>query len=106
MAVKTGGYYLDIYKGKTFVESKQGFSDKKDALMWLYKVKPSKAFLMKERTIIHDDGDWESDDKIVAEINRVKRKAGYVMVYQVFDPYLGDDYKWDISPKGTLVNKR
>ena len=106
MVSKLGDFYIIEYSGKKEKDVHFGFKTKQDALAFIVRKNMSKADINRTRTIYYKDGDYDDDDKWIGYVNRVKRKSGYAFVYQNADPYLGEDYKWDVTPKGTLTHKR
>lgn len=106
MVSKLGDFYIEQKIGKSIGESKFGFKTRQEALAYIVAMGFKHADIFRERTVYYKDGDYESDDKWVGYVDRVKRKSGYVFIYRNADFILGEDYRWDVTPRGTLTHKR
>lgn len=107
MASRMGDFYVIEYSGKKLKETHFGFKSKKDALAFIVRKGMTKADINREREVFDKEfQEWESDDKWIGYVNKVKRKSGYAYVYQNADFVLGEDYKWNVTPQGTLTDKR
>lgn len=82
--------------------------DKKEALMWAYKYANSQPMKI-ERTqdIIDTYGDNDSISKPIGVVKEVQRKSGRAVVfYNIPTDSSQDLYMADLTPNGTLKNKR
>lgn len=85
--------------------------DRKGALMWAYDYvlkHPTQAiYLDKEQDIIDRYGDNDTISKPVGVVKVVQRKAGRAVIfYNVPIDTSQDEYMADLTPQGTLKNKR
>lgn len=83
-------------------------ADRKGALMWAYAhATTTPMWIDKEQDIEDKYGDIESHSKVIGVVKAVTRKSGRVVVfYNVPTDTSQDEYMADLTPQGTLKNKR
>lgn len=115
------GYYIVVERKGKYITESEVLPTKKHALAWAYNRLPNtctgtlmrsvKKFDTHRDAYLYSQGsrrvDWEEDDKLIGRVRFVRRKAGYFPIFEdegILWGYEGDT--WDVTPKGTLINRR
>lgn len=111
-------YYWNIYKAekderygwipKDFVGSVKDAPLQRDILRWAYSNTSSVPLMISKAWVtVGRDGEYGEHERNLGIVKAVKRKSGRAVVFYKAVEYLYEDgYTADITPNGTLVNKR